>query len=163
MNYRYAVMILASTLCAVPSAQAQYPLIIDRCSGEPMESVQPDHVKKDTVLYAEPRQDSKPVGTLKKGQKAREAACVTVITKPGRGRVTAVLNPESPVKVGDDIEFLLDAGEGYWLIQHNGKRESIVLEDIKWKGSAGPESESWQKISADGLEGYTDEWPLEIK
>jgi hypothetical protein len=87
----------------------------------------------------------------------------TIVKKPGRAKITEVMKSQDiDLKVGDEIQLILNKGEGTWLVWRKQKElELNKSEDASWKTLEPPITESWFKLGNAGIEGYTQDFPFQ--
>lgn len=151
------------------TSKAPFPRMLQGCPGEGCGCTNAKSVREDAVLHEKMDTASKIVARLKRGDSAEAAESYTIVSKPGRVKVTRVHDPKLGISVGEELQLIMYVGEGYTIIWKAGKPLPGKDEqqgirnggEISWKELSEPERAEWHKMRSKRASGFSETFPFE--
>lgn len=143
------------------TTKAKTPELIEGCQGEGCGCTHDNRTDKPLTLYKARSTRSKVLGKFTTGTSAKLLKVATLVLRPGKARVKAVLAEDSGLKAGEELTHLFAQGEGLWEARRNGKKISYQEGDAELEILQPAKYEVWVEVSVGAKHGFTDVFPFQ--
>jgi hypothetical protein len=130
------------------------------CEGEGCGCTHDQKTNKSFELFEKMDKHSKLIASFKANTVAEAIAPFTILTKPGKIKVTGVLDSSSGLKAGDELSPVFYEGEGIMRAKLGGKWVDFSEDSIKFKKIQESQSQNWLELKVGDKHGYTPSFPF---
>lgn len=140
---------------AYASAQATSTSdLIEGCQGDGCGCTREEKTSESFTLFEKMDPQSKVIGKFGKGTTAKAGKAFTKILSRGKATVYSSDDPESGLKVGDELTTIFYIGEGFSRAKRGDETVEFDDQKVKLKVIEKPKYETWYEIEAGKQRGY---------